>query len=123
MIFSDREIEKTELEVTRNPKTRAYMYRIASDVLTEGCQRFKANGASWEGKIFMGMDLVEAMKTGWQDDFYIPEVKEVAPTEQTEPTEGEVEEEVSESVDKEVVEGLAVTPVKPIKPSRKNTKL
>ena len=73
MIFSDRQIEKMHKEVIENPNRRAWMYRalVNGAELTEGCVKTTSNGVTWEGKVFMGMDLVEAMKDGWQDDFYV----------------------------------------------------
>ena len=79
MVFSEREIEKVEKQIEIEPKTRAFMYRLYNGNLIHGASKIKANGEVWEAKIFMGQDLVDAMRDDWQDDFFVAPEPEKPP--------------------------------------------
>jgi len=72
----DEKIDEIEEKIKANPNYKCGLYRRFTGNMLKGSTKYKVNGKEYEGNIFAGEAIVEAIIDGWWDSWERPEPKQ-----------------------------------------------
>lgn len=69
MISVEEKIKEIEMCIEANPNYQSGLYRKLKGEILPGSMKYKVKDEEWEGNIFAGKDIVDAVKDGWWDSY------------------------------------------------------
>jgi len=69
MMSVEEKIKEVEMCIEVNPNYQSGLYRKLKGEILPGSTKYKVKDEEWEGNIFGGKDIVDALKDGWWDCF------------------------------------------------------